>query len=371
MNATTVRQSVNRYRSDINGIRAIAVILVVAYHAVPRLAPGGFVGVDVFFVISGYLITGNILRDIDSGTFTFLDFYARRCRRIIPALAILLAVVWTLGWYALLADEFLSLGRHIVAGATFTTNLVLWKEAGYFDAAAEAKPLLHLWSLGIEEQFYLMWPLFLVLVSRMRFGRFSAIMAVLIGSFALNAGMVSMHSITVFYLLPFRLWELLIGAALADIENRKEMAARLTSGLTNNVTRLAAHVISSNAVAITAAGALVLSAYVVNNRSPFPGWWAALPTIATMALLVVGRDAWLSQVVLASPPLVFIGLISYPLYLWHWPLLSIARIIANGEPPVAVRATLVLIAAALSWLTWRFVERPFKMVCLRSTARVG
>lgn len=146
------------YREDIDGLRALAVLLVVAFHASPASMPAGFIGVDVFFVISGYLITTNILRGMEAGTFTFADFYARRCRRIIPALVVVLMATSAIGWYSLLADEFSSLGTHILAGSTFTSNILLWKEAGYFDVAAGSKPLLHLWSLGVEEQFYLLWP---------------------------------------------------------------------------------------------------------------------------------------------------------------------------------------------------------------------
>src|SRR5262245_60944905 len=210
---------IERRRQDIDGLRAIAVLLVVAFHASPWLVPGGFVGVDVFFVISGYLITKNVLRDIDERSFSFLDFYARRCRRIVPALIVVLAAVWAFGWRTLLPDEFKALGTHLVAGATFTTNLVLWREAGYFDVAAEVKPLLHLWSLGVEEQFYLVWPALLFVAARR--GRAGAMLVLLtLGSFLVNVISQQHHAVAAFYLLPSRFWEILTGAGLAFVELR-------------------------------------------------------------------------------------------------------------------------------------------------------
>src|SRR4051812_3603420 len=292
------------YRPDINGLRAVAVLLVVAYHAAPSLVPGGFIGVDVFFVISGFLITGNIIRDIDHSTFTFLNFYARRFRRIVPALLVVLTAVWALGSYVLLPAEMLNVARHIVAGATFTTNLVLWKEAGYFDAAAEAKPLLHLWSLGIEEQFYLIWPPLLLLASTLRVRRAAVIGFLLFASFTLNVVLVSHHAIATFYLLPTRLWELMIGAALAQYQNGsnppKLVARRLADG--------------TAAVAIIV---LVAVAFLINGRSTFPGWWALAPTVTTALLILTGERTWVGRSMMSWKPAVLVGLISYPLYLWH------------------------------------------------------
>jgi len=267
-----------RYRPDIDGLRAIAVLMVLVYHAVPSALPGGFIGVDVFFVISGYLISGNVIRDIDRGVFTFLDFYARRFRRIVPALAVVLAVVWAPSPYLLLPAELTNLARHVVAGATFTTNLLLWKEAGYFDAAAESKPLLHLWSLGVEEQFYLLWPPILLAASTVVSRRARVIALLLIASFSLNVALVSHHAIAAFYLLPTRLWELLIGGALAHWQNGSNRSAAMPPRI--------ADLAASLAIAV-----LVGAGFVLDAHSRFPGWWALAPTLAAAVLIATGERA--------------------------------------------------------------------------------
>ena len=201
-------------RSDIDGIRGIAVLAVVLFHAFPRVIRGGFVGVDVFFVLSGYLITGIILEDLGAGRFSFAAFYGRRVRRIFPALVVVLVAVAAIGWLFLFAREFLQLGRHVAGGAAFVSNLVLWNESGYFDNASETKPLLHLWSLGIEEQFYLAWPLLMVCSSRLRVHRW---LVAVLGAVSLVAcvAMSRTFPADAFYSPLTRWWEILIGAALA------------------------------------------------------------------------------------------------------------------------------------------------------------
>jgi peptidoglycan/LPS O-acetylase OafA/YrhL len=338
-----VTQNNNSHRDDIDGLRALAVLLVVAYHAAPTVVPGGFVGVDIFFVISGYLITGNILKDLDRQRFSFLEFYARRCRRIIPALAIVLFGVWLLAWYALLPEEFRTLGKHIVGGATFTTNFLLWRESGYFDAAAATKPLLHLWSLAIEEQFYILWPAILVLAFRYRAAQ-AVTVVLLVGSFVLNVSGAQSVAAT-FYLLPPRFWELLLGAALIQVERR--------SLLTFVRAR-------ANVVAWCAAGLIVAGAALLDGHRLYPGWWGLLPTVGALLLIVVGPSAWLNRAPLSATPVVLIGLISYPLYLWHWPLLSLARIVESGQPSGGVKLLAVGLAAVFAWLTWRLAERPIR-----------
>ena len=355
--ATAATRRAHEYRDDINGIRAIAVLVVVIYHAFPALMPGGFIGVDVFFVISGFLITGNIIRDVDGGAFTFLDFYARRCRRIVPALAVVLAATWLLGAYLLLLPERHNLAKHIVAGATFTTNLVLWKEAGYFDTAAEMKPLLHLWSLGIEEQFYLLWPPILLLVSATRWRRGAAIWLLLTGSFALNIALISHHAITTFYLLPTRFWELLVGAALAHLQNGSNRSEAVVAGGRPPFADLGRS--GWNAIATASIAALIATAFFINGRSSFPGWWALVPTLATAALIYIGERAWVGKA-LSWKPAVLIGLISYPLYLWHYPLLALGRIVDDGDVSPLARGGLAILATILAWLTWHFIERPIQ-----------
>ena len=340
------------YRRDIDGLRAIAVLLVVGYHAAPRWIPGGFVGVDVFFVISGFLITGIIVRDVGAGKFSFAGFYARRCRRILPALAIVLAAVWLIGWRTLLSTEFDELGRDLVAAATFTTNIVLWHQAGYFATAAAFKPLLHLWSLGVEEQFYLVWPALLVYAMRRGLSLRCSIAIAALLSFVLNAFASGHHAELTFYLLPTRFWELLIGAWLVPV-----------CGLAGSVAIRRAAI--SQTIAGLAVAAIVGSALLVDSAAPFPGWRAAIPAVSAAALIAVGRDAWLGRVALSSRIPVLIGLISYPLYLWHWPLLSFARITEEHNVAPSIRAGLVALSFTLAWLTWKFIERPVREQAVR------
>ena len=206
-----------KYRPDIDGLRAIAVLSVVAFHAFPNWIRGGFIGVDVFFVISGYLISTIIFENLDSGTFSFAEFYARRVKRIFPALLLVLTASYAFGWFALFADEYKQLGKHIAAGAGFVSNIVLWNEAGYFDSSAETKPLLHLWSLGIEEQFYVVWPLLLWLAWKQKFDLLTITIIVALVSFFLNINGVKEDTVATFYSPQTRFWELLCGSLLAWI----------------------------------------------------------------------------------------------------------------------------------------------------------
>lgn len=204
-----------KYRPDIDGLRAIAVLSVVAYHAFPDWLQGGFIGVDVFFVISGYLISTIIFQNLDTGTFSFAEFYARRINRIFPALLLVLVASYVFGWFALLADEYKQLGKHIAAGAGFISNIALWNEAGYFDNSAELKPLLHLWSLGIEEQFYIVWPLLLWLFWKLKFNPFTITIFVAVVSFYLNVKGINEDAVAAFYSPQTRFWELLCGSLFA------------------------------------------------------------------------------------------------------------------------------------------------------------
>lgn len=338
------------YRPDIDGLRAVAVLAVVAYHAFPRWVPGGFVGVDVFFVISGYLISGIILRALSEGRFSFAGFYARRIRRIFPALFVVLLAVWVGGWFVLFADDYITLGRHIAAGVAFVSNLILWNEAGYFDDAADTKPLLHLWSLGVEEQFYLAWPLLLFLAWKLRIRPLWFTVALTAGSFLLNVWQIRVDLVGTFYSPLTRLWELLVGGALACLSFEK-------------------YIVWPRARHLVAAAGLVLigtAVTVLDDNRLFPGLWALLPTVGAFLVIAAGPDAWMNRAVLSRRAMVWIGLVSYPLYLWHWPLLSFARIASGETPPASTRVAVVLLAVALSWLTYRWLETPVRHGTLRS-----
>ncbi|RBB36790.1 acyltransferase [Burkholderia reimsis] len=331
------------YRPDIDGLRAAAVLAVVLFHAFPAALPGGFIGVDVFFVVSGYLITGILLADLDAGQFSLGHFYARRMRRIFPALVVVLLAVYAIGWFTFYGDEYRELGKHIVAGAGFVSNWASWTEAGYFDLAAESKPLLHLWSLGVEEQFYIAWPFVLWAAHKgKRIGWACAVIG--LASFTANVALISDHPSSAFYWPITRMWELLAGAALA-----------IGAGQLRPVTRKWANILS-------AGGALLCltSFAVLNARAAFPGWWALMPVSGAVALIAAGRDGWINRRVLAHPVPVWLGKISYSLYLWHWPLLSFAFIVAGRTPSPAVRGGLLVIGVALAWLTTAIIERPIR-----------
>jgi peptidoglycan/LPS O-acetylase OafA/YrhL len=217
MNASQDVLSHPPYRSDIDGLRAVAVLSVVFFHASPDVIRGGFVGVDVFFVISGYLISTNIFQSLDGGSFNYLAFYIRRIKRIFPALLVVLVACMTFGWFALLAEEYKQLGKHVAASAVFISNFILWHEVGYFDNAAETKPLLHLWSLGVEEQFYIIWPVLLAMAWKFRLNLLTMAVVLTIASLFLNLGEVKKDAVATFYSPQTRFWELLCGSALAWI----------------------------------------------------------------------------------------------------------------------------------------------------------
>lgn len=330
------------YRPDVDGLRAIAVLAVVLYHAFPGSLAGGFIGVDVFFVISGYLISGIVLDWLREDRFSLARFYARRIRRIFPALVLVLAACFGAGWLLLYADAFASLGHHMAGGAAFAANLFLWREAGYFDAASDTKPLLHLWSLGIEEQFYLVWPALLALGWRRGMAPLVVIGAAGLASFAFGVWTVRVDRVAAFYSPLTRLWELLAGAALA------------ASGPVR-LDRSTSACVGAAGLALVAA-----SAIVIDQSRVFPGLWALMPTVGTALLLAAGSGAWVNRVVLSARPLVWLGLISYPLYLWHWPLLVFARIGMNDDPPPAVRLALVAASVALAAATERWIEHPVR-----------
>jgi len=342
------------YRPDIDGVRAIAVLAVLAFHAFPQILPGGFAGVDVFFVISGYLISGIILSELRDHQFSFADFYRRRIRRIFPALAIVLGFCLVFGWWALLPAEYRQLGTHVAAGAGFVSNLQLWSESGYFDTSAEFKPLLHLWSLGVEEQYYLVWPL-LLFSFRRRLDRLGwKIWAMGLGSFAVSLLLLKSQPTAAFYWPISRFWELLVGSMLAYRQIRASGLEPIWE-IDRNVSSASTSATMANVMAFAGAGLIVTAFVELDQRRDFPGFWALLPSVGTALLIQAGPKAWFNRVVLASRSLVFVGLISYPLYLWHWPLLTYARIL-YGEPAPLVRLSILVLSGLLAWTTYRLVE---------------
>jgi peptidoglycan/LPS O-acetylase OafA/YrhL len=356
------------YRPEIDGLRAVAVLAVLGYHFFPGQVPGGFVGVDVFFVISGFLICGIILDDLQAGSFSLWNFYSRRIRRIFPALLLVLATVLCFGWFVLFPDEYRALGKHVFGGSAFMANFLLWREAGYFDIAAKAKPLLHLWSLGIEEQFYIVFPFLLWCCAKKHFRLATIIMALGLASFLENMHRMP-DTAADFYSPLARAWELLAGAALCLARRRpwlKELSRKLDI--------LAGKIIYDHeydgrnpGLFFALLGAVLLTAalLIVRDDAPYPGWKALWPVSGAIFLLAAPSTNPISQRLLANRPAVFIGRISYPLYLWHWALLSYAFILNGGLDPGSwstwpLRAGLATASFALAALTYFLVEKPIR-----------
>lgn len=333
------------YRPDVDGLRAVAILSVVLYHASEPAMSGGFTGVDVFFVISGYLITRLIAAEIDQGRFSIAAFYVRRTKRIFPALFVVLFTTLGLGAWLLTPTELASLGRSMAATAAFVSNIAFWQDTGYFDVAAEGKPLLHTWSLAVEEQFYVFWPLLLLLLARLRMHVRYVVPAVFALSFAISAYASYVHPPSAFFLLPGRAWELLTGAALAlglvpvpRTESMRTMTA--AAGLAS----------------------IGLGFVLFDRTTVFPGWAALLPVGGAALIIAAGEHGShaVSRRLLATRPMVFVGLISYSFYLWHWPLLVLARVTMRGHLPPGVALAVVAAAFGLSVLTWKFVEQPLR-----------
>ena len=364
----SVNPSHANYRPDIDGLRAIAVLSVVLFHGFPQLFKGGFIGVDVFFVLSGYLISRIIFEQLNQGTFNFLDFYARRIKRIFPALLIVLVAAYIAGWFTLLADEYGQLGQHIAAGAAFISNFVLWSEAGYFDNSAHTKPLLHLWSLGIEEQFYIVWPFLLWVASKLRVSLFALTLILTAVSLYLNITGIKSDAVATFYSPQTRVWELLVGSCLAWCSlYKKEGLANVAmwfgklgarDGTTVDQVRALARI--ANVLSCIGFILLLYGLIRINRDLQFPGKWALIPVMGTALIVAAGPLAWLNTKILSNRVLVWFGLISYPLYLWHWPLLSFAWVVEASPPSIATRIGLIALSITLAWLTYRLIERPIR-----------
>ncbi len=343
------------YRADIDGLRGLAVLLVVLYHAWPNEVPGGFVGVDIFFVISGFLISSVVFTSMEAGTFTLREFWARRIRRLGPALLVVLAASLVAGWFLLLPTELEQLGRHVAAGVLFISNLLLIFEAGYFDTGSELKPMLHLWSLGVEEQFYLLFPIVALMALRLRRNFLTIMVLLALASFALNLSWMNTHPIGNFYTPLTRFWEILAGVILF-LTIRKSGQAKMIRKMSRIWTALANPGFRSFLGLVVLMAAVIL----VSDTQPYPGIQALLPVLAAVILISAGENTFLNRKILSARPLVWLGLISFPLYLWHWPVLSFSRIILGQDPPLWAKILLISLAIGLSWATYNWVEKPIR-----------
>lgn len=334
-----------KYRPDIDGLRALAVLAVIIFHAFPNALYGGFIGVDIFFVISGFLISTIIFENLMKNSFSFAEFYARRIKRIFPSLIIVLSAVWGFGWITLLANEYKQLGKHLIGGAGFISNFILLHEKGYFDNAAETKPLLHLWSLGIEEQFYIIWPLLIWMAWRLRLNLYALIIFVGLVSFGLNITWIEKDAINTFYSPQSRFWELLAGSLLALLTCNQKITIKKNW---------------SNFYSFGGTLCIILGFLLIDKKSSFPGTWALLPVFGAVLIIMSGANAWINKNILSNKILIWFGLISFPLYLWHWPLLSFMRILKGQEPSLGVRCMAILLSILLAWLSYKFIEQPMR-----------
>lgn len=325
-----------------------------AYHAFPTALPGGFVGVDIFFVISGFLITKIVFEKIRQEDFSLIDFYQGRIRRLFPSLVIVLSASLVLGWHLLLADEYKQLGKHIAASFSFVLNFVLHQEIGYFNNAAETKPLLHLWSLSVEEQFYLVWPA--VLWAATKYWPRVTLLTVVWGcSLLVGSLLLLLPAGAASYYLPLpRFLEILLGAFLASqVHDRKYATSIFESNFVRHL---------ELRLPVTLIGFFLIGAalFTINKEMSYPGWATLLPAFGALLVIAAGEWHWLNRKILGNPILVWIGQISYPLYLWHWLALSFAFIVEDQTPPAEIRAMALVVSTALAWVTCVLFEKPLR-----------
>jgi peptidoglycan/LPS O-acetylase OafA/YrhL len=331
-----------KYRAEIDGLRALAVVPVILFHAGFELFSGGFVGVDVFFVISGYLITTILIEDIENKRFSIANFYERRARRILPALFFVMLVCIPFAWMWMLPYQMKDFSQSLVAVSLFASNILFWRESGYFAAAAEEKPLLHTWSLAVEEQYYVLFPIFLILA--WRFGKnrvFWMIVVMAAISLLLSEWGWRNEATANFYLAPTRAWELFAGSIAAFVVQKR--------GVQTN-----------NPLALTGLLAILFSIFFYDETTPFPSVYALVPVLGVVLLVLYADKETFAAKLLSTKAFVAIGLISYSAYLWHQPLFAFARIRSLEHPSIAIMLVLSLTSLILAYFSWRYIEKPFR-----------
>lgn len=331
-----------KYRAEVDGLRALAVVPVILFHAGLEIFSGGFVGVDVFFVISGYLITTILIEDIENKRFSIANFYERRARRILPALFFVMLVCIPFAWMWMLPSQMKDFSQSLVAVSLFASNILFWRESGYFAAAAEEKPLLHTWSLAVEEQYYVLFPIFLILA--WRFGKnrvFWMIVVMAAISLLLSEWGWRNRATANFYLAPTRAWELFAGSIAAFIVQKQ--------GVQKN-----------NPLATLGLAAIVFAIFFYDETTPFPSVYALVPVLGVVLLVLYADKETVAGKLLSTKGFVGIGLISYSAYLWHQPLFAFARIRSLEHPSIALMLALSFLSVLLAYLSWRYVEKPFR-----------
>jgi peptidoglycan/LPS O-acetylase OafA/YrhL len=336
------------HRAEIDGLRALAVLPVILYHGAFPGFSGGYVGVDVFFVISGFLITSIILEEHQAGRFSILQFYERRARRILPALFLVMLVCVPVAWLWMLPVELASFGQSLVSVSLFVSNILFWRTSGYFDLAADEKPLLHTWSLGVEEQFYVVFPLLIAVCWRLGIRRLGMLLLLAGGaSFLASDWMLDKHSVGSFFLAPTRAWELFAGSLLAVATFARVWPERLSRGARE---------------CLGAAGLCCIFApvFIYGISTPFPGRYALPPVMGTLLVIAFVTPETLVGRLLTLRPMLWIGSISYGAYLWHQPLFAFARLISANRPSQWLFAALAFSSLGIAYVSWKFIEQPFR-----------
>lgn len=331
-----------KYRAEIDGLRALAVVPVLLFHAGFELFSGGFTGVDVFFVISGYLITTILIEDIENKRFSIVNFYERRARRILPALFFVMLVCIPFAWMWMIPDPLENFGQSLVAATLSANNVLLYLTTGYWDLASEFKPLLHTWSLGVEEQYYILFPL--ILLSTWRFGTRIALLTICFiasVSLVLSDWLSRENPEAAFFLIHTRAWELLAGSISAFVVQRR--------GVQKN-----------NLLSLIGLAAIIFSIFFYDETTPFPSRYALVPVIGVVLLILYADKETIAAKLLSIKSLVGIGLISYSAYLWHQPLFAFSKIYRKTEPPPLLNVLLIIITFFLAYTTWKYIEKPFR-----------
>lgn len=328
------------------------------FHFFPDQFTGGFAGVDVFFVISGYLVTSILYTDILKGQFSFSTFYMKRIRRLFPSLIVVLSCCFIFACIFLLSHELKIFGAHLFAGSTFFVNFLYYLESGYFDTRSDLKPLLHLWSLCIEEQFYILWPLLIWAGFRLKKISLPVLLSIVFTiSLILNLFLIGKDRSLSFFLLPTRLWELALGGLLVFVKDfyvNERVEGTFLSLAPSTFSRLKIYG-SSFGMAL-----IILSFIRLDEETAFPGYWAMMPVLGTTLVLLNTRESFLNKKILANPYLVYIGLISYPLYLWHWPIISFTNIVLVGGFTLWLKVALILVSFGLAVITYEMIEKPIR-----------
>lgn len=335
-----------KYRRDIDGLRAVAVLPVVLFHFGISAIPGGFTGVDIFFVISGYLISGSLLDDLERGRFSIVSFYWRRARRILPALVFVTLLACIAALFILLPSDLHEFSLSVIAASTFWSNVYFWKTTNYFSIDAELRPLLHTWSLSVEEQYYIFAPILMFVIYRYFAKRWLTILLpIILGSFVLAVMATSMAPTAGFYLLPTRIWELMLGAVLM-LKRPPALGSRLLMEL----------------IGLAGLGLVAVGFLTISESDPFPGYNALYPCLGATLLIYAGQNtpATIATRILEVRPLVWIGLISYSLYLVHWPINSFVHYLSLRNVDLSTAAAMMVASLALAAFSWKYVEQPFR-----------